>query len=476
MSPGDATQVLPVPAWSDPRIHLLDDTWLLTIFAILLATVVPWLVSALDINFVAACLGLLALGVIHISFTLIGKPASAGERRPALAGLHVAGLVVVGFIWLNAGGLQNPAFLIVFTLPVVGAIFLSRWQPYLMALLAVVVAGAVALAQAPELRWYVPGLNTLGAWLATALGQSGSASTSPFPGFHAPSGYYVVLLEVFAILMFACAVAAEYLGTIFERLHAHVDVARAEAERGQEFWTTLIEQLPTPALLVDADSMQIVCASARASRYGETVAGHSLFDALRFSYPEVVQELITGMGGVAPLAMIKVGDRLHATEVHVRHTAQQGRRFALVVIHDKSEELTAQTALDVTGQAVLVIDSQARVLAFNKPAQALFAGVAKDIDATQLFSLTGLPPRWWEPGLTGRRKMHIEIGPRVYQVTCSASPLPGEDERLYVVALLPMARAAVGDRVDYTANTSIRPSTGDVTKTTLSNSTVVTPP
>ena len=164
MKIGD-TQQVPAPMWSDPRIHLLDDTWLLTIFAILLATVVPWLVSALDINFVAACLGLLALGAIHISFTIVGKPARAGERRPLLTLLHVAGILIVGFIWLNAGGLQNPAFLMVFVLPVVGAIFLSRWQPYLMALLAILVIGVVALAQAPELRWYVPGLNTVGASL-----------------------------------------------------------------------------------------------------------------------------------------------------------------------------------------------------------------------------------------------------------------------------------------------------------------------
>jgi PAS domain-containing protein len=465
MSPADATQMLPAPTWSDPRVHLLDDTWLLTIFAILLATVVPWLVSALDINFVAACLGLLALGAIHISLTMIGKPARAGERRPVLASLHIAGIVVVGFIWLNAGGLQNPGFLIVFALPVVGAIFLSRWQPYLMALFAVVVAGAVALAQAPELRWYVPGLNTVGAWLSAVLGQQGATT---FPGFYAPSAYYVVLLEVFAILVFACAVAAEYLGTIFERLHVHVDVARAEAERGQEFWTTLIEQLPAPALLVDADTMVVVCASERAARFhgGESMAGRSLSDALRLTYPEVVQELIAGMGGVAPLCMMKVDDRLLATEIHVRHTAQKGRRFALVVIHDKTEELTSRAALDVTGQAVLVIDSQARVLSFNKPAQALFAGVEKDVDASHLFSLTGMPPRWWEPGLAGRRKMHIEIGPRVYQVTCSASPLPGEDEQLYVVAFLPMARAAVNERADMSG----------VTKTALSNSTVVTPP
>lgn len=473
MSP-DAPQMQPAPAWSDPRIHLLDDTWLLTIFAILLATVVPWLVSALDINFVAACLGLLALGAIHISFTVIGKPARVGERRPVLAGLHIAGIVVVGFIWLNAGGLQNPGFLIVFTLPVVGAIFLSRWQPYLMALLAVVVAGAVALAQAPELRWYVPGLNAIGVWLASVLGQQGSAASSPFPGFYAPSGYYAVLLQVFAILMFACAVAAEYLGTIFERLHAHVDVARAEAERGQEFWTTLIEQMPVPALLVDADTMHVVCASGKTSRLheGETMTGRLLQEALQFSYPEMVQELITGMGGVAPMVMIKVGDRLIATEVRVQHAAQKGRRFALVVIQDKSEELTAQSALDVSGQAMLVVDSQARVLRFNKPAQALFAGVEKEADASQLFSLSGMPPRWWEPGLTGRRKMHIEIGPRVYQVTCSASPLPGEDERLYIIAFMPMARAAIGDRADLAANSSI----ADLSRSTLSNSTVVTPP
>lgn len=471
MNIGD-TQIIPAPTWTDPRIHLLDDTWLLTIFAILLGTVVPWLVSALDINFVAACLGLLALGGIHISFTVVGKPARVGERRPVLTLLHIAGIVLVGFIWMNAGGLQNPAFLIVFALPVVGAIFLSRWQPYLMAVLAIAVAGVVALAQAPELRWYVPGLNEGGSALAAILGQQASAST--FPGFYAPSAYYAVMLQVFAILLLACAVAAEYLGTIFERLHSHVDIARAEAERGQEFWTTLIEAMPLPALLIDSDTLQVVCASTRATRFHdhESAGGRPLFEVIRFSYPEMVQEAIVGSGGVVPLSMIKVGDRLRATEVHVRHLTQTGRRFALIVIHDKTEEFTAHAALDVSGQAMLVIDSQGRLLSFNKPAQALFAALDKDRDASSMLSLGGMPPRWWEPGLTGRRKMHIEIGPRVYQVTCSASPLPGEDERLYIVAFLPMGRAALGDRSDLTTAAHL----ADAPRNAISNSTLVTPP
>lgn len=467
------TQLMPAPQWSDPRVHLLDDTWLLAIFAILLATVVPWLVSGLDIDFIAACLGLFVLGAIHVALTSIGKPAQRGERRPLLAALHMAGIFAVGFIWLQAGGLQNPAFLMVFVLPVVGAIFLSQWQPYLMALVAVVTVGAVALAQAPELRWYAPGLNALGEWLAVVLGERGAGASNPFAGFYAPSSYYVVMLEVFAILMFACAVASEYLGTIFERLHAHVDAARAEAERGQEFWASLIEELPVPALLVDADTSQILCASERASQYGigELEHGQNLFDAIRFSYPDVVQALIAQVGGKAPLSMIKVADRWHATEIHVQHVARKGRRFAFVLIDDKSDELTVRAALDVTGQAVLVIDARDRIIAFNKPAQALFPTIERSCDASQLLSLNDVPVRWWEPGLTGRRKMHIEIGPRIYQVTCSSAPLPGEEEQFYIVAFLPMARAAAAERSGGTGTARIVDA-----RATLSSSSKVSPP
>jgi len=473
MITSSGTQLLPAPTWSDPRVHLLDDTWLLSIFTILLATALPWLVSAFDIDFVATSIGLLALGAIHVGLTMLGRSARIGERRWVLTALHVTGVLIVGFIWMHAGGLQNPAFLLVFVLPVVGAIFLSRWQPYLMALLAIVVVGAVALAQAPELRWYAPGLNAAGAWLAALIGQEGAVTNTPFPGFYAPSGYFVVLLEVFAILVFACAVAAEYLGTIFERLHAHVDMARAEAERGQEFWATLIEQLPLPVLMVDTDSLNILCASEEASTFcaTELTNGRSLFEAIRFTYPDVIQELITQAGGVTPLSMIRVGDQLRATEIRVQHTAQKGRRFALLVIQDRTEEFTVKAALDLTGQAALVIDSHDRIVMFNKPARALFAGIHKDISAASVLSLSGMPARWWEPDLTGRRKMQIEISPRIYQVTSSASQLPGEEERLYVVTLQPVARATVNDRTVITATVQL----AETADATISTRTLVSP-
>ena len=452
MNDGNATQVLATLGWHDPRIHLLDDTWLLTIFAILFATAVPWLVSGLAIDFVATAGGLLTLGAIHVAFAALAdrSRANRSRRTRTLAGLHALGVIAIAFIWQHAGGLQNPLFLMVFALPVIGSIFLSRWQPYFMAVLAAVAVTLIASSEAPELRWYAPGLNSLAGWVETLLGKEGSGAGLPFAGFYAPSEYFVVLLEVFVTMLLACAVAAEYLGTIFERLRTQVAAARLEAERGQQLWSALLEQLPLPAFLVDADTSEVICASAAAlAKLGadeDRVVGRDFFEAIRFSYPEVVQELVSGPGGVAKLCMIRLNDRLLATEVRVQHVAQKGRRFALVMVSDMTEAFCVKAALDVAEHAALVVNSQGRVLAFNKPAGALFSGAAIDADVSRLLPQSDAQARWWDPGLSGRRKMHATIMQRVYQVTSSAVALPGEDERLYVVAFLPAAGVAAADQ------------------------------
>ncbi len=447
----EATQLLPAPAWSDPRVHLLDDLWLLTIFAILIAAGLPWLVSSFDMQIGAALLGLLALTAIHIAFTVLGAPVRGVNRgrKRALAALHAVGVVVVALIWRYAGGMQNPAFLAVFVVPVVGAIFLSRWQPYAIAVIAIVAVSAVALSEAPELRWYVSGLGLTGSWLSRLFGGQTVATDMPFPGFYAPTGYFLVLLEVFAVLMLASAFAAEYLGTVFDRLHAHVAVARAEAERAQDLWASLVEELPLPAVLVDAQTLEVVSESTALSSAsladGNSLIGRKLSEAIQFSYPEIVEELVTGVGGSSEHVVLHRGGELRMACFRVQHLAYKGRRLALVLIEETTEAFGVRAALDVAEQATVVVDSQDRVLAFNKPALALFSGTRVGADAATLLSQPEAPARWWEPGLTGRRKMHVRILPRVFQVTSTAIALPGEEERLYVIAFLPVARAEALD-------------------------------
>jgi hypothetical protein len=244
-------------------------------------------------------------------------------------------------------------------------------------------------------------------WLAWLFGRQNTVPQPSFSGFYAPSSYLIVLLEVFTIVLFACAVAAEYVGIIFERLNAQSVMARTEAERGQELWASLIERLPLPALLIDPATLRVVASSEFAVTYlggGEMpLEGRNLFEALRFSYPDTVHELIVGSDGAAPWTVIRVADQLR-----------------------------------------VVVDARGRIQAFNKRAEWLFGGVEAGADAAQL-----LPPdagsRWWDPGLNERRKMHVEIGPRLYQVTSSAIALSGEEERIFTVSFLPVAKGGTAD-------------------------------
>jgi PAS domain-containing protein len=137
---------------------------------------------------------------------------------------------------------------------------------------------------------------------------------------------------------------------------------------------------------------------------------------------------------------------LRVTQVRVLHVAHKGRRLALLTIEDSTEAFCLKAALDTSEYAAVVVDARGRILAFNKPAGGLFGGVEVGADAERLLPRapdTGL--QWWEPGLTGRRKMHLEIGPRIYQVTSSAVALAGEEERIFAVSFLPVAKAGSND-------------------------------
>jgi hypothetical protein len=464
MKAAEQTLLLPTPAWTDPRTHLLDDIWLLAIAAILLAIVIPWLFTPFDIDLALASLGVLALGGVHVVFAALsesGRPRTRGRAR-LLATVHGLGIVFVGFIWLNAGGLQNSAFLAVFALPVIGSVFVSRWQPYLMSLLSIVVVTVVALAQEPELRWYAAGVNGLTRGITALLG-GGTAGATPFPGFYAPSGYFLVTLQVFAVLVIACAVAAEHLGSVFERMYANLVNARAEAQRGQDMWTALIEQLPVPALLVDADTSQVICASAQlAPSFCELdahVEGNDLYRVIRFSYPEVVQQLVGGFGGTAPLTMIHVGDEVRVTDVRVQHVSQRGRRFALLLIADVTDAFVRRAALEAADHAALIVDARGRVVGFNHQVTVLFPDANTGVEARALLEKAGFPTEWFEPQLGGKRRTLLELPPRLFQVTMTPVVLPGEEERIHVIAFLPTGRAGDADRTSTRATlaTMVRP-------------------
>jgi hypothetical protein len=428
-------------------IQLLDNAWLLTLVAVLLATAAPRLLGTADIDAVATAWGVLGLGAIHVIVAAVAETGRAASRwvPPALLTVHASGVLLIGVIWQFAGALQNPAFLLAFVFPVIGATFISRRQPYLTTALSIVVVATVAIRQTPEVRWYVAGLSRAGAWLTTVIGASAGA-TSPFPGFYAPSGYFVATLAAFVILLCASAVSAEFLGSLLARLRTHANAVRHDLARAEERWLEFIRDFPMPAALVDADTRQVVCGSSRwADLCDRRRARHGtddLFEMVQFSYPEVVEELLAGDGGVARPCMVRVAGRLRATELRVQHLTLADRRLALVIMADVTETLCMSAALDAADYAFVLIDAKERVIGFNKPTHGLWAEADVGIGAGPLLSKLGYSKGSWVPGLSGRRKSHVEIRGRVYEVRISSIPLPGEADCAYAIAVVPTAAAS----------------------------------
>lgn len=149
------------------RKRLLDDAWLLTLFVILLATAVPWFLRIMELDLAPLAWSLFGFGLIYLATALTADRLQ--DRRSLLlilGALQAVGVLFLGFLWHYAGGLQNPMFLLVFVLPVVGGSLISRWQSYTSALLAAAAVAAVTFVEAPELWWYVAqmGLPVSWAW------------------------------------------------------------------------------------------------------------------------------------------------------------------------------------------------------------------------------------------------------------------------------------------------------------------------
>jgi hypothetical protein len=440
------TQIVAPFTWLDPRAHPLADTWLLTLVTVLLVIGVPRLTGGLAIAVAPCAVGLLALALIQFAFALLSaRPATRPRvRTRALSALHALGVIVLGLTWQWAGGLENPLFLAVFVLPVIGAVFISRWQPYAAALLSIVTVAVLAAGQTRLAGGLVPALTP----------------GRPFAAFYAPAGYYAVLLQSFAIVELACAVAVEYLRSVFERLHAQVIMARGETLRSQKLRAALLEELPLPAVLIDAETLEILAASAMAvsrwSTHRTALAGQRLFEALQFSYPEAIEALISGRGGTEPLCMVRAGERLLATEVRVQHLADSGRRLALVSVSDTTEAFCVKAALDAAEHAALIVDAAGCVLALNGPAHALFPEARSGVGLARLVPEAAPQGSWWDPGMSRRKKTSLTVMRRAYHVTLSAVTLPGEEARLYVVAFTPASAFAGAERGGTTLSAVMR--------------------
>jgi PAS domain-containing protein len=422
------------------RKRVLDAIWLATLLLLLAAIAVPWYVRILDID-----LGRLTWVLFGYALTYLGATLAADRLRSSrgilgmATALQIVGILVLGLVWYLLGGAHTPMFLLAFVVPVVASGILTlRWLPYALAALAVLVAWSVAALTSPSLRWYLVQLDIpLAGWLTSLpLG----ALRGPFPGLEVDPAYVVVLMELFAVVLFAVAMATESLTTVLLRLTASLHASGEALREAEGLAQRVLQASLHPIALVDRSTHRVVQASDSFVRQfllkPSDLADRTLVDLLDMPFPEPLHAALA-QGGEVSFAICRVDGETRIARISVCLIEHAGTDYAHVSVHDVSDLYYLQGALEVIDAPYLLLGADRRILYFNRAAESLFGQLYSGMPASGTLEPDGTPSRWWDltPRRSHRRQLSIKDTP--YRADLAAADLPGHAGSLTVVTLQP---------------------------------------
>ncbi len=422
------------------RKREIDDVWLLTIVVVLLSIGVLWFQRILDIDLARVAWVLFAYGSAYLAMAFAADRASTARTFVVTVALvQAAGIVTLTMLWRLTGGLQNPMFLLVFTLPVMaGSVILPRWQAYATAGLAVLAVTVVALADSAALRWYLwqTGLPVRAA--LNVIGQIPATSTHPFPATAESPPYLMVVVFLFGVLMFAAAAVADAIGQAVAKVQARSAAATDALARAENLSAEAFLASPWPTALVYADTFRVAQANREFLQQffldPEAPGRSRFFELVRFTYPEAVEALIQGAGGEVPLAVLTVDREQRLARVRVSTFTHDGTRYASVSVQDITAAHHLRLALDALDQPVVLVAGD-RVLACNASAEAAVPDLQPGVDAGAALAAANLPFAWWRLGVRSRQECQVRLADRTFRAVCRAAAIPGEREPLAVIAL-----------------------------------------
>jgi len=423
------------------RKRLFDNVWFLTLFAVLLATGVPWYLRILDIDFGRIVWGLFGYGLFQVAINAVLKRRPEHRTFLAVVGLQQCiGILTVGVLWHYAGNVQNPFFLFVLALPLIaGSLVMLPWQSYTTAFLLIGSVLTVAWLDAPDLRWNVLQIRLLPDWFTRILPVPLGAPPQPFPSLNTSPSYLFTLLFTVVLGVAAVVLMSESWNSYLVRLYNRVSSSRNALDKSESLSLEVVRAAPWPAALVYRDTFQVAQASASFVEFmllrPEQVQQGTLFNLVRFSDPEAVEDLIRGQGGELPFAVYRVGQELRIAHVRVHSMQHAGFGFAHVSFTDLTDEHCLGVALGAIEHALVVLSGTQRVLYFNPAAKAVFTSLDIGVDASGHLQVVNLPTGWWEVGVHNRRERQVQVNDHRYRAVCVAGRIPGERETLTILML-----------------------------------------
>ncbi len=413
------------------RKRLLDTAWIVSLVGGLAPVALLWFLSILEVNLELAAWTVLGYSAVYLVVaTFCDRLRTPLAISLAIRATTLTSVVFLGVLWHLVGGLQNPMFLLMFTLPVlISGIMMVGWLSNLVALVSVVTVAFVALGESADLRWYLERANIVIPPVAMLSRESPGASR-PFEHLYVGPAYEFTLIATFACLQFIVAFVSTPLTLLIQRINTRFETSGRMLTEVQGLFHGIMRAAPEPSVILYADSGQIVQASdsffQRMLVKPSQLAGKGIFEVVQFADRQRVEAAFQAPAGEIPFCVYRVDNEARIANLSFHRTEHAGTRYTYVAWQELTELYYLQSAFDAIDDPLVV--SANGVLSYaNQAAKRLFGQLYFGLDLSTVPALQALvvdPSASTQPDGDGPNRH--QIGGTPYAVSRLVAPLPGE--------------------------------------------------
>ena len=415
------------------RKRMLDTSWIVCWVSLLAVLAVPWFLNVLPIDLGKAAWFVFGSAVVYLIVgALTNRLPNHAAVVAAMRVMPLLSMVLMGALWHLVGGLANPVFLIAFVLPIIvsSSTTVSR-HAHVSALASILVVVAIAMAESPELRWYLIGDTPWAQTFLTALSGMLPARADVFPEIRPSPAYQFTILTTFSVTQLLVAFLATPVAALLRRLDNRIQMSQHRLSEAQGLFHAVLSAEPEPSAIVYADSYQLVQASdsffKRMLVRPEEIAGKRLFDIVKFDQPESVVDALSAPSGDLAFAVYRLDHEVRIANLSFHRTEHQGVGYIYIGWKELTELFYLQAGFDAIEDPLIVIGADRRLYYSNRTARELFGALyfGMLIDPTSVLGRV-LEDQRSVPADPDDEQGRQMIEGRPYTVQCVSAPLPGE--------------------------------------------------
>lgn len=423
------------------RKRLLDTAWIVSLVGALGPVAVLWFLSILEVDLERIAWTVLVYVVVYLAAATLGDRLKTPQAISlVIRGLTMVSVVFLGALWHLVGGIQNPMFLLIFTLPVLtSGIMMVGWLAPLTALVSVITVCVVALGESVELQWYFDRLHLTVPTLRTLLARDSLAGTHPFPDLELGPAYEFTLIATFAFMQFIVAFVSTPLTALLQRINARFETSGKLLTEVQGLFHAVLRAAPEPTLIVYADSGQVVQASdsffQRMLVKPSQLIGKGLFEIVQFADADRIKRELQAPAGEIPFCVYHVNQETRIGNLSFHRTEHAGTAYMYIGWQELTALYYLQSAFDAVDDPLVVISDNGRLNYANEPARKLFGPLHFGLDTRTIPALGALTGTQGTGEAEGPATSRHEINGIPYSVSRLVAPLPGESETCTVLWL-----------------------------------------